>query len=115
MILTQHQTTRFLQPQLLLKLQRTQTCYRLKMLMETRNTHPEFLCELLNTKGLIKILMDALNGLSNCRDRAAHNGQMTKPATLLTPQKPIDDFSHNPWHENGSFSGCTQKPHKPHE
>jgi hypothetical protein len=60
--LPKHEAAGFLKSQSLLELQGTHGRNRLEVVMEPRYAHPKFACDVIDTKRLIKILMEALNG-----------------------------------------------------
>jgi len=45
---------------------------------------------------------------------ASQDGQVTEPCTLLSHQKPIDDFPRDQWQEHRRFGRGIQQPDEPH-
>ena len=68
---SQHQSAGFLQSQPLLELQWAHSGDGFEVVMESRDAHPKLACDALDSKRLVKVLMEALNGLGDVESVAA--------------------------------------------
>ncbi len=65
--LTEHETASFLKPKPLLELQGTHSGDSFEVVMESRDTHAKLAREAVNSKLLVKALIDAFNSLGDVR------------------------------------------------
>src|SRR5579884_2085054 len=91
-VFAQHQTAGLLQSQVLLELLGTQRRDGFEAVLQTRDTHAQFVRELLDAQGPVEVLEKSLDGSGNGWGVAPRDRQVTESAPLLSHQKAIDDF-----------------------
>src|SRR5712692_1547429 len=102
-VFAQHQTAGLLEPQPLLELQGAHRRDSLEVVVQTRDAHVEFLCELLDAQRLVEVLTEPLDRCSDVGSVASFHYQMTEPSALLSHQEPIDNFPCKQRHQDLCF------------
>ena len=114
-IFAQHETTCLLKSQPLLELLGTQCRDRFETVLQTRDTHAQFACELLDAKRFVEVLEKELHYSSNGWGVAPRNRQVAESVPLFSHQKAIDDFSRHQRQEHPCFERRIHQPDKPQE
>jgi len=81
--LPEHQAAGFLQPQLLLELQRAHCGQRPEVMVEARNAHPELARDLLDPQLLVEVSPEPVEGRGDAVGAPAQGRHLRDPAALL--------------------------------
>ena len=108
-VFAQHQTASLLEPQPLLELQGTHRCNGFEVVVESRDAHAQFSRESLDVKWLVKVLTESRDRSGNIRGVAALESKVTEPATLLSHQESVDNFSRDQRQEDPRFGRSFQE------
>src|SRR6266487_1025793 len=112
-VFAQHQPPSFQEPQSLLELHRAERRDGLKVVLQPRHAHAQFVREPLDAQRLVEVLTEALDRAGNRRGVASQECQMTKPIPLLTFQESIDNFPGDERQEHPRFGRLIQEPGHP--
>ncbi len=112
--LAKHEPPGFLEPQLLLELQRAHRRNGLKVLVEDREAHPQFTREILNAQRLGEVVSEPIDGLGNAVGGTAQDSHLPEPPTLCTPHQPVHNLAHDERGEKARIGGGLHQPDEPH-
>jgi hypothetical protein len=108
-VFCEHKATRFLQAQAFLELQRAHRRNRLKVVVETRNTHAQIARDSFNLKRLVEVLTETNNRGGNVRSVAAQVGEVAKSISLCPQQETVDNLPHDKRHEDARFGWAIEQ------
>src|SRR6266568_2240636 len=110
----QHQTPGLLQPQPLLELQGAHRRDGLEVVVEHRDAHAQLARHLLDAQWLVEIFTESLDRSGDGGGVAPQDRQVTEPSTLLSSQKPVDNFPRDQRQEDRRFVRGIQEPGDAH-
>jgi hypothetical protein len=104
---------RFLQPDLLLKLERTHGCHFQKMPMKGRNAHARDSGQLFHSNGLIKPLANHMDRSTDVRQLAGRGRELTNHFAARSEQQTKKNFTLNQRCQCRDVLGFIQEPKQP--